>query len=132
MRKWIWLGIGLLAALLLAACTGAGTAEKATAPPATEVAASPTEGAPPSPTPTEVAATPTETAAEATPAEPTVSAADLPLGTGQDACRLFQGVQVPPASTEPPPWQIPEVSEEDWVRGAKDPILTIVEYGDFQ
>jgi len=132
LRKRIWLGIGVLAALLLAACTGAGTAEKATAPPATEGVVSPTEGAPPSPTPAEAAATPTEAATEAAPAEPAVSATELPLGTGQNACQRFQGVQVPPASTEPPPWQIPEVSDEDWVRGAKDPILTIVEYSDFQ
>ena len=150
MRKWIWLSIGLLAALLLAACAGAGTAEKATVPPATEGVASPTEGALPSPTPAKVAASPTEAATEVAPTEaatevapteaatevaptePAVSATSLPLGTGQDACRRFQGVQVPPASTEPPPWQIPEVSEEDWVRGAKNPVLTVVEYSDFQ
>jgi hypothetical protein len=37
-----------------------------------------------------------------------------------------------PAATPTPPWQIPQVQESDWVTGAADAGLTLVEYSDLQ
>lgn len=40
--------------------------------------------------------------------------------------------QVDAGPTPTPPWQIPEIQPDDWVKGGSAAGLTVVEYSDFQ
>ena len=37
-----------------------------------------------------------------------------------------------PGAEQMPPWQIPELRESDWAKGAEDAGLVLVEYSDYQ
>ena len=88
--------------MLLAAC-GGGTAVSPTAESEIPAAKPPTKEA--------VAASPTDTVAEE---------AEEPETAADDS---FPATNVADAAA---------VREQDWVKGAEEPIITIIEYGDFQ
>lgn len=108
-KRWIFL-LGLLAVCGLVACqsTDAPTLE-------------PEATAPPKATATEAKATATEVKVEATATQAQKSAPTVKPATGSK-----------PEATPMPPWQIPEVRESDWTKGADDAGLVIVEYSDYQ
>ncbi len=124
----------VLAAFLLAACTGAEqvsesevSATEAAAPTAEIVAEvnadAETEGqkSPPEPTPTEVEAS---------------AAADSDSGSGAEtaATELVSECTVVSALPDPPAQyaELFAVQDDDWVAGPTDAAITIIEYGDFQ
>lgn len=105
MSKRLFVLWGLLVVVGLVACQAAATPTLAptSAPTSTPIPAAPTA------TPT-VGKTPEEES------KPTATA-DAEAEAAVDA---------------EPPWQIPTVREEDWVKGASDAALVVVEYSDYQ
>jgi hypothetical protein len=108
-KRWILL-LGLLAVCGLVACrsTDAPTPE-------------PEATAPPKATATEGKATATEVKAEATATQAQESRPAAKPAT-----------ESKPEATPTPAWQIPEVREGEWTKGADDAGLVIVEYSDYQ
>lgn len=74
-------------------------------------------------------ATPEPTTAEQPTAapDPTATPRAVPTPT---AAQQTEGSK--PAPTPTRPWQIPQIREEDWVKGGAEAGLVIVEYSDFQ
>lgn len=125
----------LLVSLVLGACQ----AKTQVAQPATEPSPTPaTSTFTPKPTATPLAtptvtATPT-TAATATVASPpptaTPQAGDKEPTPGEPGDRPPS--QASPSPTPTRPWQVPEVREDDWVKGEPNAGLVLVAYSDFQ
>ena len=66
---------------------------------------------------------PTATATQAA-ATATVAQKSAPTATPSPASE--------PGAESTPPWQIPELRESDWAKGAEDAGLVLVEYSDYQ
>jgi hypothetical protein len=118
MTRWRWIVLIAMVTLLLNAC--AGTADPtATQRPSTDVPPEPTEA----PTST-VAPAPTETAETDAETEPTAtSGTESATATPADASG---------EEAEGPDLTFLDVRPDDWIKGAEDAEITIVEYADFQ
>jgi hypothetical protein len=102
-KRWILL-MGLLAVCGLVACQSAAT-------PTLEPAA----------TATQPEATATEAKDEPAPTQVQKSAPTATLAAASE-----------PGAAPTPAWQIPELQDSDWTKGAEDAGLIIVEYSDYQ
>ena len=102
MKKHLWL---LFVLLLLISCGPSG------GEPATE---------PQHPEATAVAST---TVAPTTPSQPTEESAETTATNDDPVVAIFPATTVDEAAV---------IRERDWVHGATDPLVTIIEYGDFQ
>ena len=107
-KRWMNL-LGLLAICGLVACRSADA-------PTLEQEATATQSRETAPQPT---ATATQAAATAT-----VAQKSAPTATPAAASE--------PGAEQMPPWQIPELRESDWAKGAEDAGLVLVEYSDYQ
>lgn len=73
---------------------------------------------------------PGETTAVSEAPSPTTAAADTPTGEAEPTTAETQGVaSFSPATTVA---EAAEIRAQDWVQGAEDGSITIIEYGDFQ
>lgn len=113
----------ILIPLLLAACTGGGTAATPDGAAAPEVATQPQPGEAATP---EVAAQP-EATATLKPQPTTSLIGPMPSGP-QMECTLVGSQPAAPAELV----EIFGVKENDWVYGPENAVVTIVEYSDFQ
>ena len=110
LKRTLWLAGAVLLLMAAVGCQPATTATVAGGP---------------SPSATAIPAKPTGTALARTtataPATPTSAAPAKPTSTTAG-----------PAPTPTPAWQIPQISDEDWVKGGADARLVVVEYSDLQ
>ncbi len=124
MDRHLFVYLALLAILVGATSCHAATT---TLPPQPTPENTPAYTAHPSPTPTTSPPTPTPTLTPSPtpiPRSPTPPPTVATVGT----------TAAPPSPTPTPtrPWQIPEVNDDDWVKGGADARLVLVEYSDFQ